>query len=310
MTELENNNLYPNEETPLLEHYSNFDNVYVGLLPFFKLDKEHCDTNSSKKVISIEEAREKDEIFKKIGNYSNVAIYSSNECYPSDEEITQNGIVITWQEIINNTEFENYKELNKALMTSIGAYKKKLQREDLLEILNQYTEKNKIWHPTEGTFDFFTKSSVYNILKSNGINDIEVEDEFYENKKTIDLSTLSQNEFCEKIDFKDYYIYSKTKSILFSISWDYFFFFIAINEEAISKIEIEKHFEGFWATEADSHLWSWEKGEIDRLLNSENQESDEKKLVTTTYKNNGGNSAKLKDSNNNKFWSKLKSLLS
>jgi hypothetical protein len=34
------------------------------------------------------------------------------------------------------------------------------------------------------------------------------------------------------------------------------------------------------------------------------------KLLTTTYKNNGGNSAKTKDSNNNKLWSKLKSLWS
>ena len=35
-----------------------------------------------------------------------------------------------------------------------------------------------------------------------------------------------------------------------------------------------------------------------------------KKLVPTTYKNNGGKPAKTKDSNNNNFWSKLKSLWS
>ena len=57
MSEIKNKNLYPDEGTPVLKHYSEFDSVYVGLLPFFKLDKEHCDTNSSKKVISIEEAR-------------------------------------------------------------------------------------------------------------------------------------------------------------------------------------------------------------------------------------------------------------
>ena len=36
----------------------------------------------------------------------------------------------------------------------------------------------------------------------------------------------------------------------------------------------------------------------------------EEKLLTTTYKNNGGNSAETKNSNNNKIWSKLKSLWS
>ena len=306
MSEIENKNLYPDEETPVLKHYSEFDGVYVGLMPFFKLEKEHCDTNSSKKVISIEEAREQDEIFEKIENYSNMTIYSSNECYPTDEEITQNGKKITWKEVIQNSKLNDNKELNKALMTSIGAFKKKLQREDLLKILNQYSEKNNYWHPTEGTFDFFTKSSIFEILKSNGISKVDVEDEFYENKKTIDLNDLTKNDFCDKIDFKDYYIYDENKSILFAISWDYFFFFVAINERVFSKETIETKLEGFWADEKCTHLWTWEEGEIDRLLNSEN----EKKLVATTYENNGGDSAKTKDNNNNKLWSKLKSLWS
>jgi hypothetical protein len=274
MSEIENKNLYPDEETPVLKHYSEFDSVYVGLLPFFKLDKEHFDTNSSKKVISIEEAREQDEIFEKIENYSNMTIYSSNECYPTDEEITQNGKKVTWKEVIQNTKLNNNKELNKALMTSIGAFKKKLQREDLLKILNQYSDKNNFWHPTEGTFDFFTKSSIFEILKSNGISKVYVEDEFYENKKTIDLNDLTKNDFCDKIDFKDYYIYDKNKSILFAISWDYFFFFVAINERVFSKETIETKLEGFWADEKCSHLWTWEEGEIDRLLNSENEKKN------------------------------------
>lgn len=276
MSEIENNKLYPDEETPVLKHYSEFDSVYVGLLPFFKLDKENCDTNSSKKVISLEEARKKDEIFEKIENYSNMTIYSSNECYPSDQEISQNGKKVLWNEIIQGSKINDYKELNKALMTSIGAYHKKLERQDLLKNLNQYSDRNNIWHPTEGTFDFFTKSSIFELLTLNGINEVFVEDEFYESKKTIDLTSYNSNDFCEKIDFKDYYIYDKKKSILFAISWDYFFYFVAINEKVFSKETIESKLEGFWADEKCSHLWTWEEGEIDRLLN-ENTETKKKK---------------------------------
>ena len=278
MSEIENKNLYPDEETPVLKHYSEFDSVYVGLLPFFKLDKEHCDTNSSKKVISLEEARKKDEIFDKIENYSNMTIYSSNECYPTDEEISQNGKKVLWNGIIQNTELNNYKELNKSLMTSIGAFNKKLERQDLLKILNQYSDKNNIWHPTEGAFDFFTKSSIFEILILNRIDEVVVEDEFYETKKTIDLANFCKSDFCKKIDFKDYYIYDKDKSILFAINWDYFFYFIAINETVFSKKSIETNFEGFWADEKSSHLWTWEEGEIERLLN-ENTEAKKKKTV-------------------------------
>ena len=306
MSEIENKYLYPDEETPVLKHYSEFDSVYVGLLPFFKLDKEHYDTNSSKKVISIEEAREQDEIFEKIGDHSNVTIYSSNDCYPTDEEIFKNGERVTWKEVIQNTKLNDNKELNKALMTSIGAFKKKLQRDDLLEMLNQYSVKNNIWHPSEGAFDVFTKSSIFELLTLTGIEEVVVEDEFYENKKIIDLTKSNEIDFCEQIDFKDYYIYNKNKSILFAISWDYFFYFASIDEKVFSKKSIESNLEGFWADEKCSHLWTWEEGEIDRLLNSEN----EQKLVTTTYKNNGEVSAKTKNSNKNKLWSKLKSLWS
>lgn len=306
MSEIESKYLYPDEETPVLKHYSEFDSVYVGLLPFFKLDKEHCDTSSSKKVISIEEAKEQDEIFEKIGNHSNVTIYSSNECYPTDDEIFKNGEKVTWKEVIQNSKLIDNKELNKALMTSIGAFKKKLQREDLLEILNQYSDEHNIWHPSEGAFDVFTKSSIFELLTLTGIEKVVVEDEFYENKKTIDLTKTNKIEFYEKIDFKDYYIYDKNKSILFAISWDYFFYFVAINEKVFSKKSIESNLEGFWADEKCSHLWTWEEGEIERLLNQES----EKQLVATTYKNNGGNPAKTKDSNSNKIWSKLKSLWS
>ena len=73
-----------------------------------------------------------------------------------------------------------------------------------------------------------------------------------------------------------------------------------------SKKSIESNLEGFWAGEKCSHLWTWEEGEIDRLLNTEN----EKNWWQQRIKNNGGNPAITKDSNSNKLWSKLKSLWS
>lgn len=276
MNEAEKKNLYPEEETPLREHYSNYDNVYVGLLPFIKLEKENNKASSSKKVISLKEAQEKDDILKELKDYSNMTIYSSNDDYPSDEEIIEKGQPILWKEIINNTKIEDERALNKALMTSIGAYHKKLRRQDFLNYLNDYSEKNDIWHPTEGSFGYFTKISIYRTLREAGINSVEIVDEFYEEKKSLKLSDLTESEFCNKVGFKDYYIYTKDKSILFSIGWDFFFYFIAIKEDTFSKQLIENHFEGFWASKKDSHLWTWEEGEIDRLMNEKkNKEKKE-----------------------------------
>ncbi|KYG74885.1 hypothetical protein EV198_0607 [Roseivirga ehrenbergii] len=60
---------------------------------------------------------------------------------------------------------------------------------------------------------------------------------------------------------------------------------------------------------AMSNGWSDEYLQIAEKFDSIHKRIKEK-LFKTTYKNNNGSSAKAKDSNNNKFWSKLKSLWS
>lgn len=265
-----NKKLYPDETTPLKEHYSDFTDVFIGLVPFFQTSKKISKAQSSKEIITLEQAQEKDNIFKKIEALNGV-IYTTSGDYPEDQEIIESGKPILWSQIIRNTTIQNYKELNKALMTSIGAYHKKLRREDTLNILNEYTRKSNIWHPTEGAFGVIVKKQIYDILKDQNINEILVQDEHYEDKRVLDLSNLNQSDFISQINFKDYFIYSKDESIMFTIGWDFFFFFIAIDNAKISKEKIVSNFEGFWANESDSHLWTWEEGEIDKLLNNKDQ---------------------------------------
>lgn len=165
-------------------------------------------------------------------------------------------------------------------MTSIAAFRKKLERQDLLDYLNEYCKKYNIWYPTEGAFDFFTKSSIYELLTFIGIEEVVVEDEHYQNEKTIDLTNTTKKDFCKKIELKDYYIHDKNKSILFAISWDYFFFFIAVNEQVFSRKIIESYFEGFWADEKCTHLWTWEEGEIDRLFKESTKDNSKANLLS------------------------------
>jgi hypothetical protein len=233
------NKLYPNEDAPIVEHYSGyFDNVFVGLIPFFKVPN-----------------------------------HSIKEDYPDDAKITESGIEVTWNQIIENTEIKNFKELNKALMTSIGAFKKAFERQDLLKKLNNYTESQNIWDPTEGTFDVFIKKKIYSICKSCNLLSLIVKDEFYEKTKTLNLNVTTCNEFIEKIGFKDYHIYTADKELLFTIDWDFYFFFVAYKGNAIDKSIIEKSFEGFVANKTDTHSWTWENGEVDSILNSSKTET-------------------------------------
>jgi hypothetical protein len=232
-----NEKLYPNEEDSVLTHYSEFYNkVYISFLPFYSIP--------------------------------NVSV---KDDYPEDEEIIKNGITIKWKEIVDNSEIENYKELNKALMTSISGLNKIFARQDLLKILERHTENENIWIPCEGTFDVITLNRIYKILKKFNLNKIVIKDEFYRNTKSLNLEEIAFEEFNSIIDYEDYYIYSKDKEILFAIDWDYFFFFIAFNESNIESKLIEQNFDGFWADENSSHSWCWEKEEVETILKKYNK---------------------------------------
>ncbi len=273
---IEENKIYPDEETPVLEHYKeNFDLVKICFLPFFKIDSEsNISSRKVTKQISFEELKAKDDIFKDISGVD-AKIYVSNENYPKTPEIIKSGKVVKWNKVISETTLENFREVNRALKTSIDAYKKPLRRFDLLNKLEKYTEKNEIWFPIEGHFDTFTKIGIYKLLNILGKNNVIVIDEFYEEKRELDLTSMTELEFVEQIKFKDYYIYAADKSILFAISWDDFFYFIATQKENLRVIDEINEIEGFNANDKDSHLWDWEEGEIEKILNKANYSKKE-----------------------------------
>ena len=250
------NKIYPEEETPLKEHFSEFyDSVYVASLPFFRIENETKSKSfKASEKITVEQAKAETKELKSL-KLENVEIFTSNKDYPKEKEIYENGVLIKWKEIVSNTELSDSIELNRALKTSIGAYKKKLERQDLLKTLNDYTDLEKIWHPSEGGFDLFTKKKIYQAFKNFNKDIIIIVDEFFENTVELDLTKLSEYEFIDKIDYKDYYIYSSDREILFTIEWDSYFCLVAVDK---NKIEyIENHFEGFIADEKTTHLWDW-----------------------------------------------------
>ena len=217
---IEDKKIYPDENVPLLEHYrENFDLVKICFLPFFQLESElSTPSRKASKQISFGELKAKDELFRSI-NGVNAEIYESNEDYPKTAEIIESGELIKWEKVISETKLKSYREVNRALRTSIGAYKSPLKRFDLLQRLEKYTEQNKIWFPIEGQFDSFTKIGIYKLLNKLGKYEVIVIDEFYDEERELDLRNMTELDFVEHVKFKDYYIYTADKSILFAISW-------------------------------------------------------------------------------------------
>lgn len=258
MNLFQNQDLYPKEEEIIINHFKNyFESCYIALLPFFKLRNINKSSNNYKKsrLISYEELQQEVEEIKNIPIPEALIFSYDNPDYPNEKEIIENGQEISWEWIIKNSKLNDIRDIYKALGTSIGAFKTKYARPELAEILMTFTNTNQIWHPVEGMYDTISKIKIYNALKKLGISKIIVSDEFYDNSKEINLLKISISDFINKIKEKDYYIYSKEKSILFTIGWDSFFYIICSTEKNIKIITNSESIEGFFANESTTENW-------------------------------------------------------
>jgi len=271
MNDIFNKNIYPHEGK-IKEHFKDFyDTVFVAFLPFFQVDRKPADNANLKKAkhITFEEAKQEMEFLKDIPE-PNAKIYSySNNEYPTDEEIYKSGKIITWDSVVKGAGLADYSDLNKALRTSIGAVRKIFQRPELTDKLNNFTESKNIWHPTEGGFDTLSKIAIYKAFKILSKTQIVLTDEFYETTSSLDLEKITEFEFIEKVSYKDYYLYSTDKEILFAIEWDSFFFLIATVNENMKQIIEANLFEGFLCNDQTQHDWDYKEGELQALLDIE-----------------------------------------
>jgi hypothetical protein len=251
--------LYPYQGT-IKEHFKDhYDSVFIALLPFFQLDRKENDKANLKKakLLSHEEALKEIDLLKKLPE-ANREIYSyDNDRYPADEEIFWKGKPIHWHNIVKGSDLVGYADLNTALRTSIGGLNRNFTRPDLMEKLNNYTDSESIYHPTEGAFGILSKIAIYKAFKLLGRNQIMITDEFYEQTSTVDLDRLTEYEFCEEIGGKDYYLYSADKEILFTIEWDSFFFLIATDHKKMDKLIANDLFEGFLCNDKTEHYWEY-----------------------------------------------------
>ncbi|MCZ2337022.1 MAG: DUF2711 domain-containing protein [Chitinophagales bacterium] len=265
MSNFLNKPLHPGRDTTILEYFSAFfDAVFISFSPFFKLKETPYSNKGYKNVeqISLEELREKDPLFEKIPQ-SNADIFSfDNEDYPSDDEIFEQGESISWQEIKKACNFGQVDEINKALKTSIGAYRPVFNRMDLANKLSDYALSNQLYFPESGAFNVLSKKQIYRSFKFLGIHQLTIEQEFSQGHKTIHLEQFTEKEFCNTIAYKDYYIYDTNKKLLFAIDWDNFFFLICADRKTIETLVENMEFEGFYCDEHTRGNWELTPEEI------------------------------------------------
>lgn len=198
--------------------------------------------------------------------FTNAALDEHTE---TAEQLLEHVKPISWEQVVKNVQFNNPAELLKALKTEIGAVRPIFMRMDLKEKLAVYCAENGVFRPEEGTFDLFSKISMYRTFKLLGKTNVVIINEFYEKTIKLDLEQLSAFEFAAKIEYDDYYIYSEDRELLFALQYDSFHFLIACSKGQMEKILHENYFEGFLCDPHTENTWEYEAGELKSLLEKE-----------------------------------------
>ncbi|OKS89216.1 DUF2711 family protein [Mucilaginibacter polytrichastri] len=254
----DSNNLYPGYDNPLKEYFKDyFDSVFICFSPFFKLKNgtEEYTSLQQAKVISLEELQKNNDAFKNLDpNVERVIYTNNNSSYPQVEEIIDNGTPIKWQYVLEHTPLKNFSEINLALCTSIGALGRDFRRIDLQQKLNAFAVSNSIYYPTEGRITALSLIRIYNCLKTMGKVDLVITDEFFQDRKVINLITLPCVEFVLLV--RGYmYFFPIDRTLLFTIEWDSFYFLICGNQVLLDEIIPKFEFEGFFSSNETIHNW-------------------------------------------------------
>lgn len=252
----DNNDLYPGYKEPLKNHFKHyFDSLFICFSPFLKIDGTKYTSLSQAKIVSLEELQESNESFKKLKPNDDRVIYSnSNTDYPDIDAIINHATVVKWEYILEHAGFQNSKEISLALRTSIGGLCTDSEMKGLQKRLDLFTTQHSIFNPTEGRITPLSLQSIYSCLKALGKTTVVVTDEFFQDRKTVDITTITGKEFVSLVRGYMYY-FPIDRSLLFTIEWDSFFFLIGGNKELLEKITSQFEFEGFFCDDETMHGW-------------------------------------------------------
>lgn len=268
---------YPDEETPIKEHYSGcFDSVFLSFIPFFRMDETKLDKPSFQRVhqITYPQFKSANPDLNLPENLSADIYTNDNPDYPTGDDIRKFGAPVKWSEVAAGVGFESLAEVDKALGTTIGHYRAVFAREDLADRLLRYAEGSQTFLPQEGTYDVFAKRGMLKSFRFLGINKVVVRDEFLEKNTTLDISGLTDEEFSSNLQHKDYYIHDIDRQLLFAIDWDDFFFLIAAPTEVMQRVLAAAPFEGFFCDASTKVTWETTDAELEAGWAKEREQQD------------------------------------
>ena len=154
--------------------------------------------------------------------------------YPSVEETLNIGKPVFWREIMTDSRLKSYKELAVALLTSIGAFKKEFEREDLADKLNSNLKPD-LYYPTEDSTSVFLLDSLLKVLCSKDACKLYFSEPIFDNSGSLYLNDTNPLDICNLSD-KELIVTDENMDYAFISLYDSFTTLLFAKDENIEHI--------------------------------------------------------------------------
>ena len=218
--------LYPPYDKPFLSWFEGvYDTVYIALHPFFRLDPQ-----------IVPHAPAPDEL---------------------DEDLVRRaGQKISWQEIAAATGMKGVVQLNRALLSTIGALAPDYQDQSARDDLNAYLEKENVYRPEEGFFPELLEPAFLAAFELASETKIINIDEFGWNQKKASLVDLQTSR--KRFDMLHSYaggFFPPNRRFLITGDWDSFFRLFCGDRDFLEQLVKMESLDGFFCDPKTSHFW-------------------------------------------------------
>lgn len=270
---------YPQEKEKILDCYAGeFESCFILFHPFLKMENEGSEPSS--RISSNQQDAIPDElqaIFKLLPIPASALIYAVNQNYPTEEAVIENGIAIRWNQVIQQSkQLNSYQDVQKALMTSIGAYRSVFQRKDLLQALQLTLKAHKYWSPRDSAINTLTKKTMFEVFKFIGVKEL-IKDGFLPDEAPVDITALSASEFCQLISSDLMYAVDKEVMVVGGGHDTFFCLLLTKKKETMHRILSYFQLEGILCDEQTVLPWEFSQQEIESLIQKEQAQKNKKK---------------------------------
>lgn len=176
-----------------------------------------------------------------------------------DEIVKRFGHPVGWRLVCNQAGFADHCALDRALRTHIMGLRDELEDRAGAERLVEFGRRNRLFLPTEGSFQPIMQNSLVDLFESADLRHIVAGDEFGDDDRLISTAMLRTESPWHSEDVVPTYgarrMFAQDHSLLAWVHWDSFYTVIFATEERLASIRPSDLFEGFWCSAETKIYW-------------------------------------------------------